>query len=818
MRSRSASQPGGRPPRRDPARRRQPAPGDGLARRAGWAPWLLLVLIAGAGAGCAYFNTFYHAQKAFKRAEKVQRESKSDKLSPEALNNYDKAIEKAAKVIFEHGGGWNAGIDDALFLQGQCYYGKKEYDTAIKKFNEIVINFPESNHATEALFYTGLCYHRMRNYATAKRIFDRVLRMHPDFHRRDEIVLTSAEGLDAEGNYQGALERYRYLVDNFGDSDKRVDALQRIGDIHYEAARYDSALAGYEELARIARDDDVYFEAQLNAGACLVRLGEPEEAMSIYQRIMPEEPRNENAGRVALAMAEAENRRGGHDEAIEHLQRVSEDFSNRNLGIEADFRLGYTYEVYQQDYALAREAYEAASRASSQSVFKEQAARRLRNIQHLEELQAETDEEETAERRRADAALKVAEFAYFESSDPEDAFEKYGLVVEQFPGSEAALRAAYARAWIMRSDFDSASVARELFAGVVDRYPASPQAEYALSYLEELDYPADRLAVLDRLARSARDRQRYVDDSLAAVQAVADSIAAVEAAAAAAAAAAQADSLDRVRRVGARSRVAFEAADQVAQAYATVDSLAAAAAARIDSLGTLIHGPRDSATAAVGASPEEASPPPVTSVEEVSPLVLEPTRADSAATGDSAAVAHEPPAPEPAVVDTAAVERLLTATRARSEADLTAARRRADSLQVWAEGVIDSVARAQAVAESLAAVQAQARADSIAAAAARADSLAEILAAERLAERRALAEEDVESSDPQSTPSDSAWVATQAPDSASIATQAPDSASVATQAPDSASVAPSDSAASAAQPPGEEPSSRTPSNPQTESP
>ncbi|MCK4302747.1 MAG: tetratricopeptide repeat protein, partial [Candidatus Eisenbacteria sp.] len=455
--------------------------------------------------GCAYFNTFYHAEQSYKKAQKVQRESKSEKLSPQAAKHYDDAIEKCGKVIKIHGGGWRAGIDDALYLMGVSYYGKKEYQTSIKTLNDLILRYRDSDHIPDALFYTGLCYHKMRNYATARRIFERLLRLHPDFHRRDEIMITAAEGLEAAGDEEGALYQYRAIVTGFNKSKQREEALERVGEICFEAGQYDSALVAYEELGRITRDDERYFEAQLRAGASLVRLGRHDDAMGVYERIMPENPdRDEQGGSVWLAMAEVENRRGNHEDAIEYLKRVSENFANRNMGLEADFRLGYAYEVHLKEYELAREAYQKTCGSRQRSVFKDQAAVRLKNLEHLEELQSSLEEEATDLDRKAEAALKMAEFTLFETADPRGALEQYTEVEESFPESPSAVNAAYARGWILRSELDSLDAAAAVFETLIERYPASRQAEFSLTFLEETGVPRERLEALTDLVHKER--------------------------------------------------------------------------------------------------------------------------------------------------------------------------------------------------------------------------------------------------------------------------------------------------------------------------
>jgi tetratricopeptide (TPR) repeat protein len=448
-------------------------------------------------AGCAYFNTFYAAKQNYARAQKLERDSKTDRLPPDAIKYYDKAIEKAAKVIVEIGGGWRAGIDDALFLMGASYYGKREYETAIGKFNELALNYPNSKHAPDALFYTGLCYHKLRDYEMGDKIFADLLRQHPRFPRRDEMLAISAEGCETERDLEGAFHFYRRLVDEFPKSHSREKALQRIGALQFDAGHFDSSLVAYQMLARETRSDETYLDAQLNAGACLVRLARYDDALAIYRRLLPDSPeRNEQGGRVWLAMADAENRSGRYDDALEHLSLVVQNFENQSLAVEALYMKGYTFEVYQQDYEQARQAYQEAQGARTSSVFKEQATRRLENLARVQELAAADTARDVNAERLADAALKVAEFSLLDGNDPTKALQEYRTVVAAYPATKAARRADFARAWILYHDLDSVQAAGRILYDLADLHPESPQAKGAVELLTELGADSVRLAWL----------------------------------------------------------------------------------------------------------------------------------------------------------------------------------------------------------------------------------------------------------------------------------------------------------------------------------
>ena len=59
---------------------------------------IALLLLMALFSGCVYYNTFYHARKAFNEAEAKRKERKG-KSSLIDKGSYNKAIEKSDKVL-----------------------------------------------------------------------------------------------------------------------------------------------------------------------------------------------------------------------------------------------------------------------------------------------------------------------------------------------------------------------------------------------------------------------------------------------------------------------------------------------------------------------------------------------------------------------------------------------------------------------------------------------------------------------------------------------------------------------------------------------
>ena len=84
---------------------------------------------------CAYFNTFYNAEKYFKEADLIRLE-KSDKAIPlRAMDNYGKTIQKCKVVLSEYPE--SKYVNDAILLMAKAQFYRSEYDNAISNLRII---------------------------------------------------------------------------------------------------------------------------------------------------------------------------------------------------------------------------------------------------------------------------------------------------------------------------------------------------------------------------------------------------------------------------------------------------------------------------------------------------------------------------------------------------------------------------------------------------------------------------------------------------------------------------------------------------------
>ena len=135
---------------------------------------ILILLIIGLSS-CAYFNTFYNAQKYYE--DGIRPLKNGGNVNKSLL---DKSIEKSSKILQFHPK--SEYVDDALLLIGKSYMYIGEYTKAIRKFTELMDYFPDSKFSDEALYFMGKTYLLQGESEIAKTIFTQIIIRNKKYH------------------------------------------------------------------------------------------------------------------------------------------------------------------------------------------------------------------------------------------------------------------------------------------------------------------------------------------------------------------------------------------------------------------------------------------------------------------------------------------------------------------------------------------------------------------------------------------------------------------------------------------------------------
>jgi len=193
---------------------------------------------------CAYFNTFYNAQKYYKDGVQKQKTSPS-----QAKTSFDKAIEKSALVISKYPR--SKYTSDALFIVGMSYYYTGEYTKAISKFENLLLVFPKSEYVNEAKLYWALSLIENKEYATALeklQILQQPIAGKSLPKPLQELALyKTAELSFRKDEYDQAIQQLKDFIKRYPKSELYNSALLMLGDAQRASNNYQEAIASYEK-------------------------------------------------------------------------------------------------------------------------------------------------------------------------------------------------------------------------------------------------------------------------------------------------------------------------------------------------------------------------------------------------------------------------------------------------------------------------------------------------------------------------------------------------------------------------------------------
>ncbi|RME25097.1 MAG: hypothetical protein D6800_07955, partial [Candidatus Zixiibacteriota bacterium] len=148
---------------------------------------LAVLALAGTGGCGVYFNTFFNAKKAFNAAEKA-RKSQHGRNTRAGTGQYNRAIEKALKVIEQHP--HSKYYDDALYLLGVSYYYTGQYGQSERRLRELVIDYPNSKFVRKAQLYLAQAKLHLGDVEEAMKHFETIFSGDYDKSYKAEAALS----------------------------------------------------------------------------------------------------------------------------------------------------------------------------------------------------------------------------------------------------------------------------------------------------------------------------------------------------------------------------------------------------------------------------------------------------------------------------------------------------------------------------------------------------------------------------------------------------------------------------------------------------
>ncbi len=284
------------------------------------------------GIGYAYFNT-----KAYDKANSYFRDyadrmKASDPQSYQDASlrladtyfvqkNYDQALKKYDEVIANG----KSDKDYALLQKGEIYFIKQEYQAARAAFDKVQSTYPNSVYADNAMFRMGESDLKARQYTIAITDLTRLINEKPRSPFIPQALLYRAGAFANNGNRESAVTDYKTIIKNYPTDSIAKSALEGAQEQLNELGRPEEFTALLDGFQRNNPNDGSLDELEYESAKNLFYKESYDKAVAGLSDYIRKHPTSKYSYEAKYLLAEAYNSLGNKQQALNYYYQVIAD-------------------------------------------------------------------------------------------------------------------------------------------------------------------------------------------------------------------------------------------------------------------------------------------------------------------------------------------------------------------------------------------------------------------------------------------------------------------------------------------------------------
>ena len=344
--------------------------------------------------GCAYFNTFYNAEEHFETAERIRIENLGSKIPSRAIQEYGKAIEKSEKVLREYSD--SRYVKDARLLKGKSHYFRREYDSAVSIFSQLI---EEEGFDLEARYWLALCKWRDFKPQPAINDLEALISMVESDEFKSRIFLSLGEIYLSIDNSEYAYENFDKGANLSENRLLREEVYFQIAEISFQNTDFDKALDSYQKVLSNTISLTRIQDSNLKIVQIYRLRGDLEKSATKIQELLIDEDFNSIKAELDLELTKIEFDRGKIDFAIQNYDRIGKDYPNTQTAIEAYYLLSEIYLSSSNfDFEKVQFFMNESMKQNTNSSFKQIINKRRNDVSRLIQLDEELQKLENSEK------------------------------------------------------------------------------------------------------------------------------------------------------------------------------------------------------------------------------------------------------------------------------------------------------------------------------------------------------------------------------------------------------------------------------------
>lgn len=379
-----------------------------------------------------------------------------------AKRDYDSAIETFRNILYQYP--FSSLASRARFELGRAQLATDRIFEALNNFSVYLQNYPNGRFVDEASYGVGRCRVRMGKHAEAKELFDELLEQGVSDELNARIHYELATISEAEGDTYEALNHYKSVLRNPGFPGKG-DVYLHVGKLYFRTRIYAEAAQAFQKalpLVRSKTDSVAALRGAITALTMEGKLRAADDKLKDFKKRYTDRDGD---------MAEIVFHEGLHfvvakkyDKAIKRFRYVGEKYDQTEWADNAAYQIALSY-YYGNKKKEALELFRDFVTKYPQSEFIPAANFKIAMVHHesedfarAAEMFAQVSRNERADRKTRFRAASNAAVDYQKIAGWDDAAAMYRAILRDFPDEASAslmhLRIGFAL--VQASQFETA--------------------------------------------------------------------------------------------------------------------------------------------------------------------------------------------------------------------------------------------------------------------------------------------------------------------------------------------------------------------------
>jgi TolA-binding protein len=342
-----------------------------------------------------YFNLYYNTKDKFQEAEdaiKLQRKNLFELEEPNISGNVPQllntVIEKCSKILqFHTKSGY---VDNALLMLGKSFYYQKNYQKALRKFQELALADPESDLILENDLWIAKTQMRLKDFKNALAALKKVREQGID-ESEDEIVkdafVEEIVHLIVQENYPSAISLINEFLEVSNNDEVNAEVMYELGRLYTKTNDINNAIASFEKVFSFSPSFNIELDSKIELASALRKAGEDDRALFILEEMRSVNKYSDSFDKIDLETGITLYSLNRVDEAVDLLMKVDTTYvTSINSGI-AKFKLGEIFEYHYKNFDSASVYYIKAASSTAPPEYSKPASEKAQLFKKYQTLQ-----------------------------------------------------------------------------------------------------------------------------------------------------------------------------------------------------------------------------------------------------------------------------------------------------------------------------------------------------------------------------------------------------------------------------------------------